>query len=159
MVVEKVDVTLTILKAKDLVAKDRAMLGLGKKTSSDPYIEVWLDSPHMKRCMGKTLTKYQTLEPEYKQTFQINIRGNEGGSILLKVFDEDKGSAPDAMGFVEIRIPVHKEIDEKKWLDIPAESARNASGKILIKMKTKVHEQQSYTLDRIFGRPLTTMET
>jgi tellurium resistance protein TerZ len=134
---------LTVLQGSGLVAKDRNLFG--KKTSSDPYIEVWTSSNSISR-VGKTATKKKTLEPKWNQTFEFKVKP-QNQMIYLKIFDEDLLSAPDAMGTVTIRIPSsnHNE-DTTQWYDVPPDSAKNASGKIQVRLQTTI--VQSRTLVR-----------
>jgi hypothetical protein len=58
---------------------------------------------------------------------------------LLKIFDEDMLSEPDAMGSVRIPIPTtNKQLDSTQWYSIPADSAKNASGKVQVRIETNV---------------------
>ena len=112
MSIEKVTVQIQIIAGKGLAAKDRNLLG--KKTTSDPFVEVW-KSPHVPEApaagaksskpskdqsmVGSTKTQYKTLDPEWNETFVVEFFEKETRTphVLLKIFDEDKLSKPDAM--------------------------------------------------------------
>ena len=136
---------LQIHRGADLAAKDRNLL-TRKKTSSDPYIEIWRNFPT--QMAGKTATIYKTLEPTFHETFQLmwtkkelsrRIRTNQQARVTLKVWDEDKFSSPDAMGDVEIPIPLPGECltITKQWFLIDPESARNAKGQLQVSLHVK----------------------
>jgi Ca2+-dependent lipid-binding protein len=102
MTIEKIHVRLTVLQGSGLVAKDRNLFG--KKTTSDPYIEVWTTANSYCR-MGKTAIMKKTLDPKWNETFEFFFKEPQNQMIFLKIWDEDLLSAPDAMGTVTLRIP------------------------------------------------------
>lgn len=129
--IEKLIVQVTIVEGQDLVAKDRNFLG--KRTTSDPYCELFkLDQVV---ASHKTSTQYKNLNPQWNETFIVQFQDKEcrNASITIKVWDDDKLSAPDAMGAVTIPIPAKKSPTEYKtdeWYTIPPESAKNAKGSL-----------------------------
>mmetsp|Transcript_126207 Transcript_126207/g.188321 ORF Transcript_126207/g.188321 Transcript_126207/m.188321 type:complete len:195 (+) Transcript_126207:179-763(+) len=146
---DKGTVRVTILQGSGLVAKDRNLLG--RKTSSDPYVECFStynkigDPKTYGRLVGKTETKYKTLEPVYNHTFSdIDFAYCHSAVIQLRVYDEDKMSEPDAMGTVKIPISMANDSDTTKWYEIPKDSAKNASGKLQVRLYVKVHKLQQY---------------
>lgn len=135
--IEKINVQLTVLQGEGLVAKDRNLFG--KKTSSDPYVEVWSLG---QRIVGKTKTHYKTLSPTWNQTFSIDFREEQAPFVDLKIWDEDRLSSPDAMGTVTIQIPT-KTGDTTQWVDVPPESAKKASGKLQVRLQTTIFQSRS----------------
>ena len=105
--VEKVIVQVTILAGKDLAAKDRNFLG--RKSTSDPYVEVWKGTNDglSKKASGTTTTQYKTLNPQWtekkNETFIVEFFDKECVKrpfLDLKLWDEDKFSSPDSLGSI-----------------------------------------------------------
>jgi tellurium resistance protein TerZ len=153
MTENQVNVQLTLIKGTGLVAKDRNMFG--KKTSSDPYVEVWAKHHQKPMRLGRTATKTKTLEPVYNQTFTIEfqqVTSTEHPVVVLKIFDEDLLSKPDLMGTVTVPI-LHQGADCTKWYEVDPNSAKNASGKLQIRLQTTVYQSRSLVRGNAF--PLT----
>lgn len=146
-VIEKVIVQVTVLAGKDLAAKDRNLLG--RKTTSDPYIEIWkgnskdgLSPTNGNHKVGTTATQYKTLNPTWvpNETFIVEFFDKEclkEPFLELKVWDEDQRKSPDAMGAVRIPITVNrkqKSIQSKEWYDIPPDSAKKAKGQLQVQL-------------------------
>jgi Ca2+-dependent lipid-binding protein len=130
---ERISVKLTVIRGAGLVAKDRNMIG--QKTSSDPYVEAYAKTNKMvSTFFGKTATIGKTVNPIWNERFDLEPR-RENPKVTLKIFDEDFMSEPDAMGIVTIEIPT-KPGDTTKWYDIPESSAKNASGKLQVRVQT-----------------------
>jgi len=119
-------VILTIHKATGLVAKDRNMWG--KKTSSDPYVKVFYgDKP-----VGKTPVKKKTLSPEWEHRVKHVVGINDAEkirhalptassvgnvpSLLLVLYDHDKGSADDSLG--EATVPIALNGMDAQWFPV-----------------------------------------
>ena len=141
MTISRLDCTVTILQGRDLVAKDRNVFG--KKTTSDPYVEVWATGQRGKaQQVGKTNIQYKTLNPvwEKENSFSYSFALNDNNTTLsgcqlqLMIWDYDHLSAPDAMGTVTINVPCSHVDNMTEWMTIPASSARNAKGQLLVKM-------------------------
>lgn len=126
-------VKLTILQGEGLVAKDRNVFG--KKTSSDPYVEVWALNAQK---IGKTKTQTKTLNPHYNESFALQLQQVTNPFVTLKIWDEDKLSAPDAMGTVTVPIPTENNSDTTLWYTVPANSAKNASGRLQVRLEVSV---------------------
>ncbi len=62
---------------------------------------------------------------------------------LLKIFEEDMLSAPDAMVVFLIIIPAINDIDTTEWYDVPPNSAKNPSGKLQIRIQTSISYSRS----------------
>lgn len=162
--VEAMEIEVTVLKGKDLVAKDRNLMG--KKTTSDPYVKVVFchkppEIPGQKKkkkdreqivstVAGKTKTVMKDLNPEWNETFKGSFPGTclSGACephIKLEIYDYDKVGADDAMGTVTIPIPVDppKKMNSTEWYDIPASSAKNAKGQLEIKLKSTIYKATS----------------
>lgn len=101
-VLQDVTFNIEIHQGKGLVAKDKNMMG--KRTTSDPFVEVYI----MGRKVGKTSTKKKTLAPVWNETVSVKVVGGVESaailqdSFLLCISDEDKMSSSDPMGTVEI---------------------------------------------------------
>ena len=97
-------IKLHIIKAKELVAKDRGLFG--RKKESDPFIRIFVDG----RKVGYTDTIYQTIQPIWDQEFEYTFGAEQATQIVrnnkpieLAIFDKDKISFNDPMGVVKIR--------------------------------------------------------
>jgi Ca2+-dependent lipid-binding protein len=142
-------VSVTVLQGTGLVAKDRNLLG--RKTSSDPYVECIStfqrlgDKNVFGNQVGRTATLPKTLEPVFNHTFaDFDFAYCESPVIQLRIFDEDKFSEPDAMGTVKIPISMSTDSDTTQWYTVPKDSAKNASGKLQVRIHIKVHRLQQY---------------
>ena len=131
---KKTKIKLTILKGRDLAAKDRNLLG--QMTTSDPYVEIWANN----EIQGKTKTIEKTLNPEWNETFTFKLKGDHP-SVALKLFDANLIQSPDPMGVVTLAIPTKKKTSTK-WHEIPKDSANDASGSIKIKLETTKMKQK-----------------
>jgi len=134
MGLEHIEIQLTVIQGQGLVAKDKNLFG--KKTSSDPYTEVWCN----RKCVGKTSTKNKTLDPVWNKKIMFKIKSP--APFILKVYDEDLMSSPDLMGVVSIPCPTTPGIITN-WYEIPTDSAKNASGKLEVKIETSFITSQS----------------
>jgi tellurium resistance protein TerZ len=151
MTEKQIHVQLTLIKGTGLVAKDRNMLG--KKTSSDPYVEVWAKNHQVPMRLGRTRTKKKTLEPLYNQTFTIDFQQGTSAEhpvFVLKIFDEDLLSEPDPMGIVTVPI-LPQVADDTRWYDVDPNSADVASGKLQIRLQTTVHQSRSLVRGNSFA--------
>lgn len=97
-----------IIQGKDLVPKDRNLMG--KKKSSDPYIKVFGG----KTPLGRTKTIQKSLNPVWNEKFELILGADDANYILkmsggvqmeFRIFDEDKRTEDDPMGtvFVPLR--------------------------------------------------------
>ena len=125
-------VKITILQGEGLVAKDRNVFG--KKTSSDPFVEVWALNAQK---IGKTKTAKKTLSPRYNETFAMQLQQVTHPFVALKIFDEDLLSAPDAMGTVTVPIPTQNG-DTTQWYNVAPGSAKNATGRLQVRLEVTV---------------------
>ena len=174
--VDKIHVEMYVLAGNDLVAKDRNLLG--RKTTSDPYVEVYLlNNPKpifqngqsiTNYKIGKTSTVYKSLNPQWpspqnKFVFEIV----HPWRVTLKVYDEDLLSDPDLMGIVTIPIPVPttstaggggggsnsalQPNDTTNWYNIPKDSAKNAKGKLQVRFVTRLIPPKRIIMNEITG--------
>jgi len=144
--VSKVDFSFDIIKARDLVAKDRNMFG--KKTTSDPYVEVWLcsDRKHEALCLGKTPTVKKNLNPQWNHQLRISVPFLNApwcNQLQFRIFDEDLLSAPDAMGTITLPF-AWTDGNQQHWHEVPKTSAKNAQGSIELRVQSKVHHARPY---------------
>jgi hypothetical protein len=156
--IEKMTVKIQVLQGKDLVAKDRNLLG--KKTTSDPYVVVSLLSSRGRKVqLGKTPTIYKNLSPRWDHSVTASVsylehgptlgsnhyRNAPGNSMLVfEIFDEDQFSEPDRMGVVQIPLEWDNARPESgTWYEIPKNSAKNATGSIEIRISSQVHRMEN----------------
>ena len=193
--IEAIDLEITILRGENLTPKDRSFFGLGRLTSSDPYVKVYLvqefpqettpePPPQLSRLqgadggpytvpanatatvnsnnnnrptgrtqlkLGRTSTVYKTLHPEWNETILGSLRGKYAlqhhtaetpATLEFHILDEDQLSSSDLMGIVTLQLPLashnlHINVDTTvQWYDVPPTSAKNASGRLQIRLKT-----------------------
>ena len=169
--VDKIHVEMYILAGDDLVAKDRNLLG--RKTTSDPYVEVYLlNNPKpifqngqsiTNYKIGKTSTVYKSLNPQWpspNNRFVFEIV--HPWRVTLKIYDEDLLSDPDLMGIVTIPIPgpssgnaassaLLAPNDTTNWYNIPKDSAKNAKGKLQVRFVTRLIPPKRIIMNEITG--------
>lgn len=100
MDIAEIEIDITIIQGKDLVAKDKNLLG--KKTTSDPFIKVYHAGilQHETKCIQKSL------DPQWNESFKIHTRSINGRkNIVFRIFDRDILSDSDNMGTVTIPLP------------------------------------------------------
>ena len=95
------EIDVSILQGKDLVAKDKNIVG--KRTTSDPYVQVY----HEGKLQHKTKHVEKTLNPKWNESFKIHTGNISSGNsmITFRIFDWDLMSDPDNMGIVNIPLP------------------------------------------------------
>ena len=135
---------LTILQGKDLAAKDLDLLG--KRSSSDPYVEIWAYNV----LVGTTAVKKKTLHPDWRsteegETFYMSLEGEYTHDILLKIYDWNKRSDPELMGVITLKVKPKKVVNKVGWLTVPKDSAPHASGYLRVKMNTKILKPVGWT--------------
>lgn len=142
--IQSMTLQVSVIQGEDLVAKDRNFLG--KKTTSDPYVEVYVGTGKISSysLIGKTKTVYKNLNPRWDQTIssQISYIAHGGSNLMFRIFDEDKLSDPDNMGIVAIPLVWKDVTGSPQWYDIPKNSAKNAKGRIQVKVETQVRRIQ-----------------
>lgn len=150
--IDRMTVAIYVEQGSDLVPMDRNMFG--KRISSDPYVRVILlcTPPHTisgqtqkkeKIELGRTSTVKKNLSPTWGYSVKSDIpysRKNETPRLVFEIFDEDKLSKDDSMGVITLPALEWKDSSTSTaWYEIPKGSAKNVSGKVQIKIKTKVH--------------------
>jgi len=152
--IDKMVVNIQVLKAKNLVAKDRNIFG--KRTTSDPYVLVSLSCTpaetvsNQKRVqkieLGRTQTISKHLSPTWNYTLPSDIpfsRYNETLQLVFEIFDQDKLSSDDSLGVVKLEALQWKDSSGASvWHEIPKDSAKNVSGMIKINISTSLHRVQ-----------------
>ena len=97
-------VKVVIRRAKDLLAAD-----IGN--NSDPYVGIGF-SDNRREFQESTRILYKTLNPEFNETHFINITEQhifKNESLRVHVYDYDKLSADDSLGFYTI--PINSLVD------------------------------------------------
>lgn len=140
--IDSLTLRVSIIQGSDLVAKDRNLFG--KKTTSDPYVQVLLGSGRTYVPIGKTKTIYKNLSPQWNEAIAARVKFLEhgGSQMMFRIFDEDRLSDPDNMGIVTLPLVWKDHNGSPVWYEIPKKSAKNASGKIQIQVQTQVHRLQ-----------------
>jgi len=143
-------IQIEIIQAMDLAAKDRKFFS--KNKTSDPYTLVKLSalpppskvsSRHneaQKITLGRTETVKKNLCPVWNHSMKGAIpysRKSETLSLVFELFDEDLLKSDDALGTVTLPpLEWKNSAGAPIWYDIPKKSAKNASGKLQIKIST-----------------------
>mmetsp|Transcript_12705 Transcript_12705/g.19680 ORF Transcript_12705/g.19680 Transcript_12705/m.19680 type:complete len:592 (-) Transcript_12705:71-1846(-) len=139
------EIDVSIIQGRDLVAKDRGKIGLGKKTTSDPFVKIFFEGIER----GHTKTVPKNLSPAWNQDFKIHLNQNDAnrfvsrktGELHFHIFDEDKLSAPDYMGGVTVPLAFTSGTSVTSWYPVNTSTARspfgschNATGELQIKV-------------------------
>jgi tellurium resistance protein TerZ len=140
-----IELDATIIAGKDLVAKDGSgLFGMGKKTSSDPYIRLLLDGTKM----GETSVQKKTLKPVWNESFKKNLAGrafNPNAMLIFAIFDKDKMSADDPMG--EVIVPLSSLYSGhvvEKWFPVTVcKGCSNATGSLHLKLSCAIRKAVS----------------
>mmetsp|Transcript_22718 Transcript_22718/g.34359 ORF Transcript_22718/g.34359 Transcript_22718/m.34359 type:complete len:284 (+) Transcript_22718:79-930(+) len=132
------NVQMTIVRARNLVAKDRHML-TRQRTTSDPFVEVFLG---IDQRIGKTITVKKSLNPEWNSTFTFDIDATKSsdesvaGVMFLKLYDQDVLTDHDLIGTLVVPIPAAESgIVETKWYPVENAFCPNATGDVEIKFQ------------------------
>ena len=157
-------ITVQIVAGKNLVAKDRTLIGR-KLTSSDPYVLV----RYNQRTFGRTKTiNKNCISPVWNETIQIELSADQAQQLLqrfkenrscskpppiieLCIMDEDLVTLSDPMGVVPVPIPMGHTATPL-WHSVTtgtpntAYYCRNATGELQVTVTTTI--QQMYTLNR-----------
>jgi len=143
----ELDIDLSIIEGKDLVAKDRRMF-IGPAVSSDPYVEVYYGGK--KKCETTVIDK--TLNPVWNEDFKIRVRGDDFSmalkgrtdftQLMLHIYDKDQFSKDDFMGHCVVPLnftdpPI--KTSTTLWYRVSSGSGKlrciDAMGKIKIKVE------------------------
>lgn len=155
-----IECDVTVHGGADLAAKNR-QFHLGKRASSNPFVEVWQNLPS--QMVGKTKTVTKTLQPTYDESFKITwtekalsrcLSKSHQAKIMLKIWDADRISGAEAMGEVSILVPLPNDCPtvSRQWFLVDKDSARNASGRLLVSLnvrhvRTKEEEEEEFESD------------
>eukprot|EP00980_Cylindrotheca_fusiformis_P022220 scaffold9122_cov94-Cylindrotheca_fusiformis.AAC.1 len=141
-----IEVRVTILEGRGLVAKDKNIFG--RSTTSDPYVKIY----HANNYIGKTAIIWKTLNPLWKgERFCITAIPNVLDSydvIECNVYDHDTLSQDDAMGTVHIPIP--RQFNEKVSMWYPVEKGKggdycwNATGELHVEVEVQPRLSTSF---------------
>lgn len=132
-------VKVTILEGRNLVAKDKNFLG--KKVSSDPYVKVF----HGPNKMGKTCIVKKSLDPKWedaRETFVVNVIPRALDvykTIECNIFDHDQLSTDDSMGTCFVNIPSSLNVRHTAWYPVEKGEGknycRNAKGELKVEIE------------------------
>jgi tellurium resistance protein TerZ len=138
-----------ILKARDLIAKDRNVFG--KRTTSDAYVKVQIG----KQTLGKTKVIPKNLNPVWNETLQWKVGADSAAHLIqpefnsvqgnqhlllatLTIWDHDKIGDDDIMGTVEIPLDPLRGSTTEQWYPVGKGSGKrlchNAKGDIQVKI-------------------------
>lgn len=147
------EVRVSILEGRDLVAKDKNVWG--RRTSSDPYVKVY----HGPNKVGKTSIVKRTLDPKWdsdKDTFTINVLPRTLDlykTIECNIFDHDKLSADDAMGTCYVTIPTTLNEKIVNWYPVEKGEGinfcRNASGMLKVEVELRSKAGSEVSIDQL----------
>lgn len=116
------EIDISILRGKDLVAKDRNIFN--QKTTSDPYVNIIFDG----RSVGTTKIIPKNLNPVWNESFKLNLNTEESNRIIAKIkngdspqlmfhiYDHDENSSDDNMGVAKGTISL--EPPSTKWMKV-----------------------------------------
>jgi tellurium resistance protein TerZ len=144
--VSGIEIDISVLRGKDLVAKDRNIFN--KKTTSDPYVTIVLDG----RTVGTTQIIPKNLNPEWNETFKLNLSTEESNRIITKIkngdspqlmfhiYDHDKGSSDDSMGVAKGIISLDP--PSTKWMkvEIAPGFTKPVTGELEVKIAVSVRK-------------------
>jgi tellurium resistance protein TerZ len=135
-------VSIEVLKGRNLIAKDRNLLG--KRTTSDPYVKVHVG----RQLLGKTKVVKKNVSPVWNQRFQYSMGADSAAQIMqqqyrnqvsvtLTIFDHDGIGDDDAMGTVVVPLDPMSSTSSK-WYTVGkgsgANFCKNATGDLEIKV-------------------------
>ncbi|XGW08556.1 hypothetical protein V3C99_011130 [Haemonchus contortus] len=107
-------VTVSVIKARDLKAKD-------KMGSSDPYVKLWLVQQGNKLEKRKTSVKPQTLAPLFNESFAFTVPAKDvlekDVNLVVTVMDYDLLSSNDEIGHTIIG-PLGNETGARHWKEV-----------------------------------------
>ena len=98
----KTTVTVTLVRANNLLAADRDLLG---RRTSDPYVNFELAGE-----VAQSTTKYKTLDPEWNEVLTPfyktmgDLESDADNSLNVEVFDDDLLDADDPIGMAVLPI-------------------------------------------------------
>ena len=116
-------VVMEVVRARNLVPKDRSklmsMVGTSRSWTSDPLVKVF----HEGNLVGRTQTIYKDLNPVWNEKMDLILDGDD--STLLKpvkltfaIFDFDALSYNDPMGVVEVELNLLETSTMQKWYPV-----------------------------------------
>jgi stress response protein SCP2 len=157
-------VTITILEGRDLIAKDRNLLG--QRTTSDTYVQVY---DHNNKYLGRTKTVSKTLVPKWNShnVFSMTLgadsaqnimrkhaNGDPGVTFSLKLFDEDALTENDPMGTVTVPVrPSDVEDDDSStWYPVEKGSGETFCNNAKGELRVRISLQAQAMRDLVVGQ-------
>lgn len=133
---ESITLDITIKKAEGLAGKDFSLL---RKKTSDPFVNICVGD----RIVKRTSIKYKTCEPEWNESFQITVDGDD--RVSLELYDHDQYTENDPMGNVVIFANEQTERESysefTKWFDLEtSESDQDVTGRIEVRLGIRQDE-------------------
>lgn len=151
-----------VIEGKDLVAKDRSIIGI--RTTSDPYVDIyWGYAPKDKDRIhvGKTQTIPKNCKnPKWKSFHEISVGADMAERLLrkrdcleLRIWDQDELTRDDFMGVVKIDVveaaqlgPLYKAYPVMKGVEGSKLYCRNAKG--FLEVQITVEARKLITVER-----------
>jgi len=167
-------VTVQVLQGQDLVAINKGWT----YSSSDPRVVVQVVTGGNKRPraidVGKTKVVKDTLNPIWGGTsnvFQATLKEKDLGMkqskdddeeeeplqlvLKLSIYDGEKDDKDHLMGIVTIDLNPQKAMDQwGEWFDIPASSAKHATGRLQLSLQSKLYFSNDKVDEPSSGRKL-----
>jgi len=140
---------ITVIQGRNLAPMDKEFIAIGKKTSSDPFVNL----VYRGKKIGETKVILKTLSPTWNQKFKLIVHTSgvskalEGHAdyknLSLQVFDKDIINTPDFMGDVLVALPFTASSAEPQtsWYPVGTGTGnlycKKASGEIQVKISAK----------------------
>jgi tellurium resistance protein TerZ len=145
--ISSIEIDLTLYRGRNLVAKDKNIFG--KKTSSDPYVKVYICGKYQ----GQSKVVYKNLNPTWNTPFKLNFNTQESNYLYnraqngepltytLCIFDHDEFTEDDNMGIVNGIISL-TDPPSKKWMPVEKEKGftKTVTGDIEVKTALSIRK-------------------
>jgi Ca2+-dependent lipid-binding protein len=129
---DRLCITINVWQGRNLVAKDRSLGFVGRKTTSDSYCRVYLRQNNAGQLehLGDTQVFRKSLSPVWNSTKLEKEYGYHQAAMLfhqctaatavwivIHLFDRDANSQDDPMGTVEIPLDLQQD-DSPRWYPV-----------------------------------------
>jgi stress response protein SCP2 len=153
-------ITLEILQGRNLVAKDRNLLG--KRSTSDPYIQLHIEG----KLIGTTRVVPKTLNPVWNSRFEFKLGADSAACLVqdeyrnevrsgatITIWDHDKIGQHDIMGTVLMPFDPFQS-ETTKWYPVGKgvgkNLCKNASGEIQIKVTYEGNKMMQVSRGQVY---------